>query len=87
MSDFIYFRAVPKEDGTIDYIPTNEPPPPAPPPEPVELPYNLKRERNYPVVEDQLDMLWHMMDDNIIPGKNSIWYNSIKQVKDTFPKP
>lgn len=45
-----------------------------------------KRSQEYPKIEDQLDMLWHMMDQDVIPGKDSIWYNSIKTVKDTNPK-
>jgi len=32
-------------------------------------------------------MLWHMMDDEIIPGKGSDWYNTILTVKNTHPKP
>jgi hypothetical protein len=36
---------------------------------------------------DQLDMLWHMMDQEIIPGKNSEWYNTIAAIKDKYPKP
>jgi hypothetical protein len=49
-------------------------------------PYNAMRVNNYPPIGDQLDMLWHMMDDEIIPGKNSEWYNRILEVKNQFPK-
>ena len=47
-----------------------------------------KRDRmqSYPSIGDQLDMLWHMMDDEIVPGKNSEWYNRIVEVKNQFPK-
>lgn len=48
--------------------------------------YQRKRAGEYPAIKDQLDMLWHMMDDETIPGKNSVWYNAIKQVKDNNPK-
>lgn len=49
--------------------------------------YKIIRKNNYPDISDQLDMLWHMMDDDIIPGKESQWYNDIKAVKDKYPKP
>ena len=42
--------------------------------------------QSYPSIGDQLDMLWHMMDDEIVPGKNSEWYNLIVEVKNQFPK-
>lgn len=42
----------------------------------------------YPSVENQLDILWHDIDAGIIPGKDtSVWYTTVKQVKDQFPKP
>jgi len=49
--------------------------------------YDIARRFNYPFPEEQLDMLWHMMDDGVIPGKGSEWYNTIKAVKDANPKP
>lgn len=55
-------------------------------PEPVELPYFIKREKEYPRMSDQLDMLWHMMDDEVIPGKGSDWYNAILAIKTKYPK-
>jgi len=51
------------------------------------IPYTSRRMREYPSIPDQLDMLWHMMDDEIIPGKGSDWYNTILTVKNTHPKP
>lgn len=48
--------------------------------------YDLKRVRNYPTIGDQLDMLWHAMDAGQIP-KAQQFFNSIKQVKDKYPKP
>jgi len=48
--------------------------------------YKAKRASEYPLIADQLDMLWHMMDDETISGKNSTWYNTIKEVKDNNPK-
>lgn len=50
-------------------------------------PYTAMRVNNYPSVGDQLDMLWHMMDNETIPGKNSDWYNAILAVKQQYPKP
>lgn len=49
--------------------------------------YKFDRTLQYPAITDQLDMLWHMMDDETIPGKGSDWYNSILAVKQQFPKP
>lgn len=50
-----------------------------------EINYVDKRIAEYPSITDQLDMLWHAMDDGLLPKDNS-FYNSIKQVKDSFPK-
>lgn len=49
--------------------------------------YQRDRASEYPSITDQLDMLWHMMDDETIPGKNSEWYNTILLIKQQFPKP
>ncbi len=49
--------------------------------------YKIERAKSYPSINDQLDMLWHMMDNETIPGKDSQWYNVIKVVKDSNPKP
>lgn len=83
----IYFVPIPQEDGTIEFVPSSEPPPMPPPPQAVELPYDLKRARAYPTVTDQLDMLWHLMDDETLPGKGSTWYNIILEIKQAHPKP
>ena len=48
--------------------------------------YKKKREKEYPSIEDQLDMLWHAMDSKEIPVC-SAFYNAIKVVKDANPKP
>jgi hypothetical protein len=50
-------------------------------------PYNAMRINEYPSVGNQLDMLWHMMDNETIPGKGSEWYNTILAVKQRHPKP
>ena len=85
--EMIYLRPVPNPNGTIDFAPSSEPYIPEGPAEPIELPYNIKRQREYPSMGDQLDMLWHMMDDETLPGKGSDWYNTILAVKNTHPKP
>ena len=49
--------------------------------------YQIHRFESYPEGYVQLDMLWNDMDNETIPGKNGIWYNAIKEVKDKYPKP
>lgn len=49
--------------------------------------YDVARRFEYPPAAEQLDMIWHMMDQGAIPGKGSEWYNAIKAVKDAHPKP
>lgn len=51
------------------------------------LAYRYDRISEYPDMGDQLDMLWHMMDNETLPGKGSEWYNTILQVKAKYPKP
>ena len=42
----------------------------------------------YPAIGDQLDLLWHAIDaDTDLKSKFSAFYNSIKEVKDKYPKP
>lgn len=48
--------------------------------------YKIIRKNNYPDINDQLDQIWHMMDDDTIPGKGSTWYNTILDVKNRYPK-
>ena len=49
--------------------------------------YARKRQEFYPELGTQLDMLWHAIDDGLIPGKDTEWYQKIKEIKYTFPKP
>ena len=46
------------------------------------------RERKYPKIEEQLDQLWHDIDDGILgdTAKTSSFYTTIKNVKDSSPK-
>jgi hypothetical protein len=51
-------------------------------------PFETERRMSYPGAGDQFDHLWHDMDQGIIPGKeSSAWYQAIKAIKDSIPKP
>ena len=43
------------------------------------------RRNAYPPIGDQLDTLWHAMDDGLLP-KIPGFYDRIKSVKDAYPK-
>jgi hypothetical protein len=47
--------------------------------------YVVSRAREYPLISDQLDMLWHAMDSGEIP-KAKEFYLACKAVKDKYPK-
>ncbi len=49
-------------------------------------PVETKRMFAYPPIGEQLDALWHAMDDGRLP-RIAEFYNPIKAVKDRFPKP
>jgi hypothetical protein len=55
------------------------------PPTPPTLTYQKLRNDAYPAVVTQLDMLWHSMDSGEIP-KATQFYNTIKTIKDAYPK-
>ena len=44
----------------------------------------LTREREYPKIKDQLDMIWHAMDTGKLPQNNE-FYTAIKEIKDRNP--
>lgn len=48
--------------------------------------YAMNRASEYPSVTDQLDMLWHAMDQGLLP-KIEPMYSSILAVKQKHPKP
>ena len=56
--------------------------PPAPHPEPT---YSQLRRNIYPGIGDQLDMLWHAINDGTL-DKTSDFYTTLKAVKDKYPK-
>ena len=47
--------------------------------------YSRKRKTEYPEIGDQLDMLWHAIDDGTL-DKTSDFYTSLKATKDKYPK-
>ena len=47
--------------------------------------YAEQRVKEYPPIGDQLDMLWHAIDNNTL-DKTSNFYLTLKQVKDQYPK-
>ena len=53
--------------------------------EPIVLDYEKLRDREYPAIKDQLDMLWHAIDENKL-DKTCEFYSTLKQVKDKYPK-
>ena len=50
-----------------------------------ELGYQDKRLMAYASIGDQLDMLWHAIDDETL-DKTSDFYTSLKATKDKYPK-
>lgn len=48
--------------------------------------YVRNRKAEYPTIGDQLDALWHAMDQGTLP-KIQPMYAQIKAVKDKYPKP
>ena len=48
--------------------------------------YSYDRCNSYPDGFEQLDMLWHALNEGI-DLKNSVWFNKIKEIKEKYPKP
>jgi hypothetical protein len=48
--------------------------------------YLKKREIEYPTIEEQLDMLYHSMNNGEIP-KATEWFTTIHNIKLKYPKP
>lgn len=44
------------------------------------------RRAEYPSIEDQLDMIWHGMDEDS-SKRIEPFYSVIKNIKDKYPKP
>ena len=52
----------------------------------VKQDYRKLRQQDYPAIGEQLDALWHAMDQGTMP-KAEPFYSDIKAVKDAHPKP
>jgi len=48
--------------------------------------YQREREPEYPSIKEQLDMLWHAIDEDAL-NKTSDFYTALKSIKDQYPKP
>ena len=51
----------------------------------LEKDYKYYRYNEYPNIKDQLDMIWHAIDENKL-DKTCDFYTTLKAVKDKFPK-
>jgi hypothetical protein len=72
------------------WIQVNQPEP-EPIPSPEETPdpaltYRELRAAAYPALGDQLDMIWHAIDQGTPLDTSSQFYQAISQVKETYPK-
>ena len=47
--------------------------------------YRKLRKAEYPQISEQMDMLWHAMNDGQI-AQSEPFYSKIKLIKDKFPK-
>ena len=52
-----------------------------------QIPYDANRVNSYPTIGNQLDMLWHELNQSGSLTTNGEWFNTIKEVKDNNPKP
>jgi hypothetical protein len=50
-------------------------------------PYDARRQVQYPIIANQLDMLWHELNQSGSLSTNGEWFNTIKEVKENNPKP
>jgi len=50
--------------------------------------FNEIRQDNYPEIAEQLDLLWHAIDEGIFGdnAKLTDFYTTLKTVKDNYPK-
>lgn len=50
--------------------------------------YDLSRRMAYGSIQTQFDMLFHDMNNGLIPGKeNSTWFSHINSIKEQYQKP
>jgi hypothetical protein len=50
-----------------------------------EVQYKTERALEYPSIGEQLDMMWHAMDEDETK-RIEPFYSSIKEIKDKYPK-
>lgn len=92
------FKCYKNPNAGLEWIPENETPPVdweevvlpedhRPDPN-FEMPYGAKRQNAYPYVGDQLDMLYHDINNGVFgeAAKDSNWYKTITSIKQQFPK-
>ena len=48
--------------------------------------YQRDRQQKFPSIGNQLDMLWHELNNSGSISTDGIWFNEIKSVKDEHPK-
>lgn len=72
----------PLEDWTEIFEDPNQSPDPN-----YVMPYDARRMHAYPQLSNQLDMLWHELNTSGSITTDGTWFNTIKEVKDTNPKP
>ena len=53
---------------------------------PRSIDYKKQRAREYPLLKEQMDMLWHAIDTDSL-NKESDFYKELKKVKEKYPKP
>jgi hypothetical protein len=51
------------------------------------MPYDAQRMHAYPMFGEQLDMLWHELNTSGSISTDGNWFNTIKDIKDQYPKP
>lgn len=47
--------------------------------------YARYRSNEYPAITEQLDALWHAMDNGVLPKVDG-FYDAVKTIKDKYPK-
>lgn len=73
------------------WVQVDPPTPPTPATNPdlgpeTPLTYRELRAAAYPSMGDQLDMIWHAIDEGLPLDTSSQFYQAIAQVKETYPK-
>lgn len=49
-------------------------------------PYDALRMINYPQITEQLDMIWHEINERGSISTDGEWFQSLKNVKENYPK-